>query len=80
MLEQHEGNVERLPKRVSKNRDKTLPSYMVFSLTRVVDNVVLLQKLSQSKEASRCMIIKLANIHERAQYLYEGNQKGDRWG
>ena len=52
--------------------------YVVFPLMRVRDGVVLLQKLSQSKGESRDMIIKLANIHARAQYLYEGNQKGDK--
>ena len=50
---------------------------MVFPLIRVKDDVVLLKKLSQSKGASRRTIIKLVNVHERAQYLYEGNQKGD---
>ena len=44
--------------------------YMVFPLIRVVDDVVLLQKLSQSERASRHTIIKLANVHERVQYLY----------
>ena len=44
---------------------------------RVKDDVVLLKKLSQSKGASKHMIIKLANVHVRAQYLYEGNRKGD---
>ena len=38
----------------------------------------LLQKLSQSKGASICIIIKLANIHAMTQYLYEGNWKGDK--
>ena len=65
-------------KRVSKNRDETLPSYVVFPLIRVKGDVVLLKKLSQSKGGSRCTIIKLANIHARAQYLYEGNRKGDK--
>jgi len=51
--------------------------YVVFPLIRVRDDVVLLQKLSKSKGASRCMIIKLVNIHGQAQYLYEGNWKGD---
>jgi len=53
--------------------------YVVFPLMRVRDNVVLLKKLSQSKGASRRTIIKLANIHARAQYLYEGNQKENEW-
>jgi len=44
--------------------------YVVFPLVRVKDEVVLLKKLSQSERASRCMIIKLVNIHERVQYLY----------
>ena len=44
---------------------------------RVKDDVVLRKKLSQSKGASRHMIFKLANIHAKAQYLYEGNKKGD---
>jgi len=44
--------------------------YVVFPLVRVEDNVVLLKKLSQSERASRRTIIKLANIHERVQYLY----------
>ena len=48
---------------------------MVFPLIRVVDDEGLLQKLSQSKGASRCMIIKLVNIHVIAQYLYEENQE-----
>jgi len=52
--------------------------YVIFPLIRVVDYVVLLQKLSQSKGESRRMIIKLANIHVRIQYLYEGNRKGDK--
>ena len=43
--------------------------YVVFPLIRVKDDVVLLKKLSQSKGASRCMIIKLANIHAKAQHL-----------
>ena len=51
--------------------------YVVFPLIRVVDDAVLLQKLSQSKGTSRCTIIKLANIHARAQCLYEGNRNGD---
>jgi len=50
--------------------------YVVFPLMRVRDNVVLLQKLSQSKGASRHTIIKLVNIHARAQYLYKKNWKG----
>ena len=44
---------------------------------RVKDDVVLLKKLSQSERASRHTIIKLVNVHVRAQYLYEGNWKGD---
>ena len=40
--------------------------YVGFPLIRVVDNMVLLQKLSQRKGASRCTIIKLENIHARA--------------
>ena len=47
--------------------------YVVFPLIRVADDVVLLQKCSQSKGESRCIIIKLANIHVLAQHLYEGN-------
>jgi len=39
---------------------------VVFPLIRVIDDMVLLQKLSQSKGASRCMIIKLVNIYARA--------------
>ena len=41
----------------------------------MVDNVNLLQKCFKSKGTSRHMIIKLANIQAKAQYLYEGNQK-----
>jgi len=43
--------------------------YVVFPLMRVKDDVVLLKELSQSKGESRCMIIKLANVHERVWYL-----------
>ena len=50
--------------------------YVVFPLMRVKDHVVLLKELSQNKGASRCMIIKLVNVHERAWYLYAGNWKG----
>ena len=52
--------------------------YVVFPLMRVRDDMVLLQKLSQRKEASRGTIIKLANIHVRAQYLYKKNQEGNQ--
>ena len=71
MLEQHRGNVARIPKRRSKDRNETLPSLCSISLdtVRVVDDVNLLQKCFQRKGASRCMIIKLVNIHAIAQYL-----------
>ena len=49
--------------------------YVVFLLMRAVDDVNLLQKCFQSKGASRCMIIKLDNLHVKAQYLYKMN-----WG
>ena len=52
--------------------------YVVFPLMRVKEDVVLLKELFQSKGASRCMIIKLANIHVRAQYLYQGNWKWNK--
>ena len=39
--------------------------------------MVLLKELSQSKGESRHMIIKQVNVHVRAQYLCEGNQKED---
>ena len=78
MLEQHGGNVERVLEQVSKIEIRFYQVYVVVSLIRVRDDLVLLQKLSQSKGASRHTIIKLVNIHVRAQYLYEGNQKGDK--
>ena len=43
--------------------------YVVFPLMRVRDDVVLLQNLSQSKGASRRMIIKLA-IYMRELSIY----------
>ena len=54
--------------------------HVVFPLMRVRDDVVSLKKLSQRKRESRCMIIKLVNVHARAQYLYKKNQKGNQWG
>ena len=54
--------------------------YVESPLIRVVDNAVLLQKLSQSKGASTRTIIMLANIHVKTQYLYEGNQKRRQMG
>ena len=65
------------PKEYLKIEIRLYQVYVVFPLMRVKDDVVLLKELSQSKEASRCMIIKLANVHARAQYLYEGNRKGN---
>jgi len=47
---------------------------------RVVDNVNLLQKYFKSKGESRHMIIKLLNIHAKAQHLYEGNWNKEKMG
>ena len=74
MQEQHKSLKEYL-----KIEIRFYQVYVVFSLIRVGDNVGLLQILSQSKGASRRMIIKLVNIHVMTQYLYEGNWKGDKW-
>ena len=53
---------------------------MIFLLMRVVNNMYLLQKCFKSKGESRHMIIKLANVHAKAQYLYEGNWEEERMG
>jgi len=56
------------------------PDYVVFLLIRVVDNIDLLQKCFQRKGETGHMIIKLVNVHARAQYLYEMNQRKEQVG
>ena len=67
------------PKEYLKIEIRLYQGYIVFPLMRVKDDVVFLKKISQSKGESRRMIIKLANIHVRAQYLSEGNQRENEW-
>ena len=57
--------------------NESLKEYLKIEIRLYQVYVVFLKKLSQSKGASRCMIIKLVNVHVRAQYLYEGDWKGD---
>ena len=78
MLEQYGEMLNESPKEYLKTEIRLFQVYVGFPLMRVKDDVVLLKKLSQSKGASRHMIIKLVNVHERAWYSYEGNQKGDK--
>ena len=66
-------------RRGDKDRSETSLSVSdVFLLIRVVDKVDLLQRWSKSKGTSRCMIIKLVNLHVKAQYLYTVKGIGGR--
>jgi len=64
-------------KRVSKNRDENLPILCGISLDEGERQCGVMAKAFSEQGASRRTIIKPANIHAKAQYLYEGNQKGD---
>jgi len=50
---------------------------VVFPLEREIDGVDLFAEVFESKEASRCMIIELENIHARVLCLHEVNWKGN---
>ena len=60
--------------------ETSLSVYEFFLMIRVVNEVDLPQRCFKSKGTSVCMIIKLANIHAKSQYLYKGNWKEGKIG
>ena len=80
LLEQHRGNLKQVPERRFKDRIETLPSLCGISLDKGSRQCGFATEAFSEQGASRYMIIKLVNIHVIAQYLYEGNEKGDKWG